>query len=69
MGACTVELDELPEIGSFVEVEGPSDEDVIDVQRRLGLADAKPIGPTYAELVAIHLGGAAAHEKQLVFRA
>jgi predicted adenylyl cyclase CyaB len=65
---CTVELDELPEIGCFVEVEGPSVEAVSDVQRRLGLQHARPVMPTYADLVTRHLNDAGAHTRELRFK-
>lgn len=36
---CRVEFDELPEIGRYVEVEGPDEASVETVRARLGLAD------------------------------
>ncbi len=39
LGGCKVELDELPHLGTFVEVEGPKDETVMKVREQLGLAD------------------------------
>ena len=39
LGGCKVELDELPHLGTFVEVEGPKDETVLKVREQLGLAD------------------------------
>ncbi len=40
LSACLVELDELPVIGRFLEVEGPSAEEVKAAIEKLGLADA-----------------------------
>ncbi len=39
LGGCKVELDELPHLGTFVEIEGPKDETVMKVREQLGLAD------------------------------
>ncbi|GAG52325.1 unnamed protein product, partial [marine sediment metagenome] len=36
LGECSVGLDELPLLGSFVEIEGMDDEKIISVQRDLG---------------------------------
>ena len=39
LSGCTVALDELPLLGSFVEIEGPDDKTITDLQRGLGLAN------------------------------
>ena len=54
---CHVELDELPPLGRFVEIEGPSESAVLSLRRRLELHDAAVVTPTYAELLDAH-GGA-----------
>jgi len=51
LGDCVVALDELPLLGSFVEIEGPSDKEIADVQRRLGLASLPHIAESYALLI------------------
>ena len=51
-GECEVALDELPLLGSFVEIEGPDEEKIADVQMELGLADLPHITESYASLVA-----------------
>jgi len=55
LGACNVALDELPLLGNFVEIEGPDEEKIADVQRNLGLADLPHIPQGYAVLVAERL--------------
>ncbi|MCK4752465.1 MAG: class IV adenylate cyclase, partial [Planctomycetes bacterium] len=50
-GECEVALDELPLLGSFVEIEGDSDEKISDVQMSLGLSDLPHIGESYALLM------------------
>ena len=52
LGGCHVELDELPHLGAFVEVEGPSDAAIHAVQDQLGLAGEAPVPETYIALLA-----------------
>ena len=52
LGECKVALDELPLLGGFVEIEGPDDKRIADVQMELGLADLPHITESYASLVA-----------------
>ena len=50
-GKCEVALDELPLLGSFVEIEGPDEETIADVQNGLGLAELSVIKEAYADLM------------------
>jgi adenylate cyclase class 2 len=50
-GGCEVALDTLALIGAFVEIEGPDNEKIADVQKKLGLADVPHIVESYARLV------------------
>jgi|WetSurMetagenome_2_1015567.scaffolds.fasta_scaffold873552_1 adenylate cyclase, class 2 len=51
LGGCEVALDELSVIGSFVEIEGPGDKEIADVQNKLGLSEIPHIKESYACLV------------------
>jgi len=51
VGDCVVALDELPLLGDFVEVEGPDDKKIGDVQKNLGLANLPHIVESYAQLM------------------
>jgi predicted adenylyl cyclase CyaB len=51
---CEVCLDELPKLGWFVEIEGPSREAVETARGRLELSAATPLQETYVELAATH---------------
>ncbi len=51
LGNCEVALDELPSLGGFVEIEGPDEEEIGDVQKRLGLANVPHIAKSYAHLI------------------
>ena len=50
-GNCKVALDELPLLGSFVEIEGPDGERIADVQKQLGLSGLGHIMESYACLM------------------
>jgi predicted adenylyl cyclase CyaB len=51
VGGCEVALDHLPTLGDFVEIEGPTDKMIADVQKSLGLAGVAHIAKSYAQLV------------------
>ena len=50
LGRCTVALDQLLLLGDFVEIEGPNNEEIADVQQSLGLAGLPHIKKSYAQL-------------------
>jgi len=50
-GACEVVLDEVPHVGWFAEVEGPTEEAVLAELAELGLADATSIRVSYIRLL------------------
>jgi adenylate cyclase class 2 len=50
-GGCEVALDELPLLGSFVEIEGPNEKAISRVQEKLGLSDLPHIPESYAVLM------------------
>ena len=52
---CKVELDELPHLGKFVEVEGPDEPSVLRVRERLGLASRPLIKSGYISLLMSYL--------------
>jgi adenylate cyclase, class 2 len=55
LDGCKVELDEVPFLGTFVEVEGPDEQSVMRVRKSLAL-DARPIVKTsYIALLMTHL--------------
>ncbi|MBN1344002.1 MAG: class IV adenylate cyclase [Phycisphaerae bacterium] len=53
-GGCHVELDELPRLGSYVEVEGPDSQAVRDVLTRLGLDGLPIVKESYIGLLIGH---------------
>jgi len=57
LGGAEVVLDELPELGFFLEIEAPDEATVQRVRAALGLADEPVIRTAYVSLVAEHLTG------------
>lgn len=53
LARCLIELDELPELGRFVEIEAPSEAALDAARRKLGLC-AEPITDTYPHMIAAH---------------
>jgi adenylate cyclase class 2 len=51
LGACKIELDEPAEIGLFVEIEGPDEASIREVQKRLGLAEAEVESSSYVAML------------------
>ena len=52
VGECEVAVDKLPLLGYFVEIEGPDENKIADVQKSLGLSDLPHIPQSYAALTA-----------------
>jgi adenylate cyclase class 2 len=51
LGGCEIALDRLQELGDFVEIEGPDDKQIANVQESLGLADLPHIPKSYASMI------------------
>ena len=66
LGRTLVELDEMPLIGTFVEVEAASERLIASVCRKLGL-DGPTIIKPYTDLLAAHCGKAGLSCKEIVF--
>jgi adenylate cyclase class 2 len=52
---CLVELDELPHLGKFIEIEGPSEASILAVRATLQLDDAPAIAEPYIALLSRYL--------------
>ena len=52
LGGCKVALDQLKNLGNFVEIEGPDEKIINDVQKSLGLNNSQHIPKSYASLIA-----------------
>jgi len=51
LGECSVALDQLPVLGDFIEIEGPNENAITNVQQDLGLAHIPHIAKSYAQLI------------------
>ena len=67
LGNCEVALDELPLLGNFVEIEGPDEEKIEDVQRSLGLYDLPHIKKSYSGLITDKLCELGKEQKEVYF--
>ncbi|HOD84492.1 MAG: CYTH domain protein [Planctomycetes bacterium ADurb.Bin126] len=66
LGRCSVEMDELPLIGRFVEIEGPSEPQVLAAAKRLGLT-GESILTSYVHLLLHHCRQAGQDKNEFVF--
>jgi adenylate cyclase class 2 len=64
---CRVELDELPHLGTFVEIEGPKEEMILNVERMLGLSGRSSIRASYAGMLMTHLQETDSSERTVIF--
>jgi len=55
LDTCRVELDEIPHLGKYVEIEGPSDNAVMEVRDKLGLSSHTLIKASYVAMLTDHL--------------
>ncbi len=65
LGGCVIALDQLPLIGNFVEIEGPDEQKIADVQRNLGLSNLPVILEGYASLMEEKLRQLGRKEKEV----
>ncbi len=54
LGDCTIELDEVPHLGRFIEIEGPDEAAVVQAQRALGFGDCETVRRSYISLLVEH---------------
>jgi adenylate cyclase class 2 len=55
LGGCEVDLDELPHLGTYVEIEGSKDETVLKVRELLQLSDRPLVRASYVAMLLTHL--------------
>lgn len=67
LGPCEVVVDELPQLGHFIELEGPDESAVAAVAHQLGLNVNEAVQKTYVELAAEHGVTDAAGVSRLLF--
>jgi len=55
LDGCTVELDNMPYLGEFIEIEGRSDEEVLAVRQKLGLDDTPILKSSYIAMLTTYM--------------
>jgi adenylate cyclase class 2 len=55
LDGCHVDIDTIPYLGDYVEIEGPADRDVMAVREKLGLGATPLIRASYIAILAHHL--------------
>lgn len=54
LGDCTIELDEIPYLGRYIEIEGPDEAAVVQAQRALGFGECRTVRQSYISLLVEH---------------
>ncbi|MHB1157935.1 MAG: class IV adenylate cyclase [Phycisphaerales bacterium] len=67
LDGCTIELDEMPYLGHFLEIEGPDDATILAVREKLGLSGRPLIHSSYAAMLATYLSDHGLTERHVVF--
>jgi len=67
VGDYEVALDELPLLGTFVEIEGPDSGRISAVQKTLGLTNARHVMDSYASLIAAALAQRGSASREVFF--
>lgn len=55
LGNCRVELDEMPHLGHFVEIEGPDESTILQIRAQLGMDNDPMVKQSYSSLLARYL--------------
>ncbi|HEX4792378.1 MAG TPA: class IV adenylate cyclase [Humisphaera sp.] len=69
LDGCEVDLDELPYLGTYVEVEGPSEQAVMRVRQTLGLSDRPLIKAGYVSMLSSYLQERGKNQREIKFGA
>ena len=64
---CTVELDEVPFLGLFLEIEGPGEAAVLKVRDALGLNDSPILKGSYVALLTTYLQERGEEQREITF--
>ncbi|MGC4031704.1 MAG: class IV adenylate cyclase [Tepidisphaeraceae bacterium] len=67
LAGCSIELDTLPHLGTYVEIEGPSEADVLKVRDTLALNNAPIIKSSYIAMLMAYLQEAGRPDRTITF--
>lgn len=65
---CLIELDELPHLGLYVEIEGPDEKTIEDICQRIGLAGHRQMTESYIKLLTDYCRAAQISTQQLLLQ-
>jgi len=68
LNGCHVELDEVPHLGTYVEIEGPGEEKVMNVREQLRLSDRPLVKASYIALLMTYLQEHGQTDKHVRFK-
>lgn len=66
---CEIMLDDLPIIGKYIEIEGPSEEKINRIQNQLGLENLEHIHQSYANLLEEAIKDKPEYDREILFNA
>lgn len=55
LDGCVVDIDTLPYLGTYVEIEGPNEKTILSVREKLGLSDLPLLQASYISMIKTHL--------------
>jgi adenylate cyclase, class 2 len=67
LDGCMIELDEVPHLGYFVEIEGPSEQAVLALHAKLNLNNQSMIKASYVALLMEYLQRMQSNQREIVF--
>jgi adenylate cyclase class 2 len=67
LGGCSIELDEVPYLGTYIEIEGPSEDAVLKVRELLQLSDIPIVRASYIALLTTYLQEKGIVQKEIKF--
>lgn len=67
LDGCQIALDQVPHLGRFVEIEGPSDQAVLTLRSRLGLETAALLSGSYVSMLIAYANEHHLPSRQIIF--
>lgn len=65
--SCRIELDEVPYIGRFIEIEGPDEQSISAVREQLGLANVEAVAQSYVHLMMDYCNSQGLNDRVVTF--
>lgn len=68
LDGCTIELDEMPYLGHYLEIEGPDDATILSVREKLGMSSQPLIHSSYVAMLLTYLTDHGITDRDVVFK-